>query len=884
MKTKIFLSLASLAMGLCLASCEDEENYSVSTSPVISEQSVVTGSSDVTATSATLHATVSGNLGQLAASSYQAGFLYGRSADALTESANGSISEGTLVADIKGLLNGVTYYYQAFVKLQGKLTYSGEVKTFVTTNTKVTTADAQSIDYVSAILGGQLADAPADAQCGVVISAKSDEESVRSGLIVAADKLETSFTVNKLGLVSGQTYYYAAYVNVGTGVVYGDVKPFTTKALDFDVDNDLVDLGLSVKWAKFNVGAADASQAGGLFGYGDITGCQNSINLADYAQGNTYKSSADVAYLATGGKAVLPTVEDFDELFALCKSEWTEQDGVKGYKFTGPNGNSIFMPAAGSRTQNEVSAAGTMGYYMTGTANAANANFAVAYQFAQGQQSKTTTPVYQALSVRPVSTARNVKFDAELLYGTWELDLTEEGEYQIFPGPVYFMGLDDSWETITNHKPQLGDTWCWDPDFAGNAWVIGSADAAKGSMVLGRDEAGNNTVVVTRYDAKGNEIVENGTFTIDAEQKTITLEGVDLLVTANYYAPTLIDDKRTDLKILSLDDNSLQIGVLRTDPSQGPCLVSFNYVSALSKYGYKAKLTACGPDMDAPDAWAAGVCKLPFGEACVGVPYSVTFTTSNPRTAGSVVLLEIPEFFNDNPKSFVRIDDVLLDGTSVPFNAGKFRYGNLQGDGSYRVELFNRWGGTSNDSPFSNSDGHIEDEPALAFNESIEVKFTVVSITSDGSGDWTPNIICVDPTWGAQQWGFNNNETFTVDFQDGYYSVAENDVTIKYEASGYSAGQIMCFIEVPDLYAFFPKTHSVLNSVKFDGVEPTGYDASKVVDSNENPKYRLELWNCWGLTANQGCAFGTPLADGQTIAELGFSESIEVNFSVKSLF
>ena len=40
-----------------------------------------------------------------------------------------------------------------------------------------------------------------------------------------------------------------------SGIVYGEVKSFTTPAYDFDLDNDLVDLGLSVKWARFNVGA-----------------------------------------------------------------------------------------------------------------------------------------------------------------------------------------------------------------------------------------------------------------------------------------------------------------------------------------------------------------------------------------------------------------------------------------------------------------------------------------------------------------------------------------------------------------------------------------------------------------------------------------------------
>ena len=53
----------------------------------------------------------------------------------------------------------------------------------------------------------------------------------------------------------------------------------------------------------------------------------------------------------------------------MCEKEWTEQDGVSGYKFTGPNGNSIFLPAAGMRVANDVTTSGTEGYYLTGTVN-----------------------------------------------------------------------------------------------------------------------------------------------------------------------------------------------------------------------------------------------------------------------------------------------------------------------------------------------------------------------------------------------------------------------------------------------------------------------------------------------------------------------------------
>lgn len=85
MKTKIYLGILSLVMGLTLglASCSDDD-YAINATPLLTDSSVVTGSADVTATSATLHGTVSGLKSQ-ASSTYVTGFNYGEATDMLTE-------------------------------------------------------------------------------------------------------------------------------------------------------------------------------------------------------------------------------------------------------------------------------------------------------------------------------------------------------------------------------------------------------------------------------------------------------------------------------------------------------------------------------------------------------------------------------------------------------------------------------------------------------------------------------------------------------------------------------------------------------------------------------------------------------------------------------
>lgn len=76
MKTKIYLGILSFVLGLSLASCSEDDDYTIHTTPILNESSVVTGSSDVTATTATLHATLSG-LDGMDAGSYKTGFFYG---------------------------------------------------------------------------------------------------------------------------------------------------------------------------------------------------------------------------------------------------------------------------------------------------------------------------------------------------------------------------------------------------------------------------------------------------------------------------------------------------------------------------------------------------------------------------------------------------------------------------------------------------------------------------------------------------------------------------------------------------------------------------------------------------------------------------------------
>lgn len=861
-------------MCIFMTGCSDDD-YSVSNTPLLTDESVTTGSADVTVTSATFHGTVKG-LEEQNASAYALGFYYGKSEDNLSEKVAASGSN-EFQATVSGMPGDIVYY-QAYVTLQGRVTYKGSVQSAIMTDAKAITGEPKDLTANSVILTGKLEKAPQEATSGIVISGAEGSEKVRAGVRIVAAGINDNYEIKAEGLLPNTTYHYTAYLDLGNGTVYGEDRTFTTAPADFNPDTDLVDLGLSTKWAKYNVGATDEKQLGGLFGFGDMTGFQTSINLDDYASADIYKTDRDVANKVYGSWVTMPTIDEFEELFTECKKEWVEdtENHVAGYKFTGPNGNSIFLPAAGTRTQGNVSGEGLNGYYLSGSINATDNRFAMAYSFDQNVARRTSTPVYQALAIRPVSVAKNVKFDKEKLYNTWEFDLKPDESHYKFVGPVFFYGKDASWASYTNNQPVVGETTGWDADYASiKSWAITDPSHCNGTMTFYKDEDGNDKVKVHQVQADGSYKDSEGTFTVDEKNKTITMT-IDPLNAVEYIGGITRTDE-TKIKVMSLSDEALQLGVIRSSDGQ---LMIYNYVTSDVKNGYVAKLTAWGDG----GSWDGATTVVSGGSKAVG-QYTVKLETTEARTNGKVYVLDLEGFAAKYPKALVRIDAIKADGQDLKFDANKFHYGDIEDNGNYRIELFNIWGsGTAQNSPFRASGGPGDaGEPALAFNHTFEVTFTVVSNTSDGTGVYTPTFNAVRG-WGegeAQLFGYNDGSTLKVVKSDkGQYSLENNQFDMTYEGSGFEGGTIMTFVEIADLYGFFPGTHSTLDEFYLDG-KAVSYDKSKVVDANENPKYRLELFNCYAATKDN-CAFG--VKDGDLMRELGFNKSMRAKFTVHSLF
>lgn len=232
--------------------------------------------------------------------------------------------------------------------------------------------------------------------------------------IVVGLNADGTFGSKLIKLKDGTTYYYCAYLKVGGKIYYGEVKSFATPK----IPKDAVDLGLSVLWAKYNVGASKEGDCGGLYGWADATGSQTAFDVMS-EDGTTWTSplygganppvsisgnaSYDIASSKWGGGWRMPTEAEVIELIDNCTTEYEEIDGVSGVRFTSTiNGESIFMPMAGDRFGTEMRETGYTGYYWTGTLNTDNRFNAYRMNFTAAGAEWDNYPRYIGHSVRPV--------------------------------------------------------------------------------------------------------------------------------------------------------------------------------------------------------------------------------------------------------------------------------------------------------------------------------------------------------------------------------------------------------------------------------------------------------------------------------------------------
>ena len=180
-------------------------------------------------------------------------------------------------------------------------------------------------------------------------------------------------------------------------LVSEDQMSAVSESLEKGILIGAVDLGLpsGTLWADRNVGADSPEDYGDYFAWGETSTkstynwstykwCRGSYDtMTKYCTKSSYGTvdnktvldlEDDAAYVNMGTEWRMPTYDEQKELYSQCTWTWTTQNGTKGYKVTGPNGKSIFLPAAGYRYDSDLDDAGSDGWYWSASLYESNQN------------------------------------------------------------------------------------------------------------------------------------------------------------------------------------------------------------------------------------------------------------------------------------------------------------------------------------------------------------------------------------------------------------------------------------------------------------------------------------------------------------------------------
>lgn len=229
---------------------------------------------------------------------------------------------------------------------------------------------------------------------------------------------------------TAQEYLYiiekdSYYLQEKVAVAVGDVDSISFVAPNECMENgyEWVDLGLSVKWATCNVGATKPEEYGNYYAWGE-TEPKTTYTLSTYKWCNgsddTFTKYCTKSYYGTvdnkvvleladdaaranwGGAWRMPTDSEWYELIDDCTLTWTTLNDVNGYNVEGPNGNSIFLPAAGYYSNIHLYNAGSYGNYWSSSLSAIDPYLVWKVNFGSSWFLRNDFHRYVGNSVRPV--------------------------------------------------------------------------------------------------------------------------------------------------------------------------------------------------------------------------------------------------------------------------------------------------------------------------------------------------------------------------------------------------------------------------------------------------------------------------------------------------
>ena len=333
---------------------------------------------------------------------------------------------GVFTSGLSNLESNTAYYVRAYATDAKGVTSYGEEVSFTTLEkllpTVTTAREVTNITVSSATCGGEVT-----FDGNVEVIAKGVCWSTTQNPTIEDNKTTDGtgvgiFTSNLSNLEQNRTYYVRAYATNEAGTAYGKEVNFTTLEEESlngtENGHEYVDLGLSVKWATCNVGATTPEEYGDYYAWGETSTKEtyDYYNCATYRLSYTELQSQgyidsegkltpqyDAATINWGGEWRMPTDAEMQELRDNCTWTWITQNGVNGCNVEGPNGNSIFLPAAGVRGGSSLYYAGSDGLYSSSTPDECDGDdYAYFLGFDSGNHFVNSYRRLHGLSVRSV--------------------------------------------------------------------------------------------------------------------------------------------------------------------------------------------------------------------------------------------------------------------------------------------------------------------------------------------------------------------------------------------------------------------------------------------------------------------------------------------------
>ncbi len=233
----------------------------------------------------------------------------------------------------------------------------------------------------------------------------------------------------------------------------------------------MIDLGLpsGTLWACCNVGASSPEDYGGYYAWGETEEkesytWENYIH-ADGEYGTSHDigtdiagTEYDVAHVKWKGSWQMPSQAQVKELVENCTREWETQGAINGYTFTGPNGNTIFVPVAGFIFDSTNIFDNNDGRYWTSSLGPSDCERAY-YLFLNNENVSCDNYDNRQLgcSVRPIITTPNIIFadDAVKAICVENWDTDGDGELSYAEAAAVTSIKRDNWSSVFTYNEAI---------------------------------------------------------------------------------------------------------------------------------------------------------------------------------------------------------------------------------------------------------------------------------------------------------------------------------------------------------------------------------------------------------------------------------------------